>query len=77
MDWDIESDFSNDSTEEELLPQSDTLSGKKKIRFSEAQKTCLNTFYLHGMTGIGKKHSVLIEQAARDTHLTTHQIKVR
>lgn len=46
------------------------------VRFSAAQLSYLNTYYQNGMTGIAKRHSLLIQQAAKETQLTTNQVKV-
>ena len=50
---------------------------KGKLRFSEAQKACLNALYMNGMTGVGKKHAALVAKAASDTQLTIDQVKVQ
>ena len=50
--------------------------GKKATRFSVAQQACLNAFYNGGLTGCGKEHFALIEQAAKDTKLSVAQVKV-
>ena len=46
-------------------------------RFSEAQKACLNSYYLNGMTSTSKKHDIIISKAAKDTDLSGDQVKVR
>ena len=46
-------------------------------RFSEAQKACLNSYYLNGMTSTSKKHDIIISKAAKDTDLSADQVKVR
>ena len=53
------------------------LPGKSRVvRFSEAQRACLNSYYRQGMVGVGKKEALLISKAAKDTHLSTNQVKV-
>ena len=54
----------------------DTSGDSKVVRFSVAKKSCLNAFFQNGMNGVGKKHASLIAQAARDTCLSTDQVKV-
>lgn len=54
------------------------LPGKSRVvRFSEAQRACLNLYYHQGMVGVGKKEALLISKAAKDTHLSTNQVKVQ
>ena len=67
------------SADEEECPQhvSWNVSLKKKaVRFSEAQRACLNAYYVKGMSGTGKNMHPLICKAAKDTHLSTAQVKV-
>ena len=49
---------------------------KQTVRFSAAQKTCLEAYYCQGMTRTAKEDSHVISNAARDTNLTTAQVKV-
>ena len=49
---------------------------KRAVRFSKAQKACLNAYYCQGMTGAAKENAHLIAQAVKDTHLTSSQVKV-
>ena len=72
-DIDLSSDESDE--EEQLLPRPPCTKGR--IRFSKAQKVCLNAFYVNGMTGIGAKHAALVAKAASDTQLTVDQVKVQ
>lgn len=46
------------------------------LRFSAAQVFYLNMYYNNGMTGVAKRFSLLIQQAAKETQLTSNQIKV-
>ena len=47
----------------------------RSLRFSAAQVSYLNMYY-NGMTGVAKRFSLLIQQAAKETQLTSNQIKV-
>ena len=67
--------------EEDLIvgepPPSRTMVCKKPVvRFSKAQKACLESFYQQGMTSTAKRHSSLISLAAKDTQLSADQVKV-
>ena len=67
--------------EEDLIvgepPPSRTMVCKKPVvRFSKAQKACLESFYQQGMTSTAKRHSSLISLAAKDPQLSADQVKV-
>ena len=77
MDSSIDSDVEDHSSG---VSANEDTSVRAKVtfkRFSEAQKACLKAYFQQGMQGTGKKHASLIHCAARDTHLSTDQIKVR
>ena len=48
----------------------------RSLWFSAAQVSYLNMYYNNGMTGVAKRFSLLIQQAAKETQLTSNQIKV-
>ena len=79
MNCHTDTDFSSDESDQkqQLLPPRSCSSTKGKIRFSKAQKACLNAFYMNGMTGVGTKHAALVAKAASDTQLTIDQVKVQ
>ena len=72
----MESDLESVSDDEDQSKET-TSKTKKKVVFSLAQKTHLNSLYYSGMRSISKEHSSLIAKAAEETQLTTAQIKVR
>lgn len=57
-------------------PTTSTGSSSTARRFSVAQRTCLNSYFISGMTGTGKHYSSLISRAAADTNLRFDQVKV-
>ncbi len=65
---------SSDSGEDEVA--SSPPKKKKIVKFTSAQRFCLNQYWSRGLTGCGKKYSPVIIKAARDTGLTCDQVKV-
>ena len=77
MNSHTDTDLSSDESHQEQQPLPAPSCTKGKIRFSKAQKACLNAFYMNGMTGVGTKHADLIAKAASDTQLSIDQVKVQ
>lgn len=69
-DGEGEEEIEREPTRSKALPRS------RVIRFSAAQRAYLNTYYQNGMTSVAKRYSLLISQAAKETKLSTSQIKV-
>ena len=67
------SDLSSlEGNEEEIRPPK-----KKIVRFSEAQRACLNSYFSAGMNSTASEHAPIIKNAAQDTHLSAIQVKVQ
>lgn len=73
----IEDDLSSDTEEIEAPTRTiEAPTRSRSVRFSAAQVSYLNMYYKNGMTGVAKRYSLLIQQAAKETQLTSNQIKV-
>ena len=68
------SEEENDNEMTDVLPSGAGTSKPPTVRFSRAQKACLESYYKLGMNSIGRSHSLLIAKAAADTHLTAIHI---
>ena len=75
-DYSDSSEEENDNEMTDVLPSGAGPSKPPIVRFSRAQKACLESYYKLGMNSIGRSHSLLIAKAAADTHLTAIQVKV-
>ena len=70
------SESSLEDSEEGVVADSSGVRKKNTIRFTSAQRSCLNRYWSKGLTGCGKKFSSLIIRAAKDAGLTCDQMKV-
>ncbi len=79
MEQENQSDYYSTTDDEGVHTEKNPLlPSKVKIhRFSLAQRAHLNSFYQTGMNSTSRSHAALVEQAAKDTGLTTEQVKVR
>ena len=65
-----------EDSEEGVVADSSGVRKKNTIRFTSAQRSCLNRYWSKGLTGCGKKFSSLIIRATKDAGLTFDQVKV-
>ncbi len=64
-----------DDSQGNKTPKDASKSSKSK-KFSPVALASLNAFFENGMVGVGENYISAIERAARDTKLSTDQIKV-
>ena len=76
-DCETDSHSDSDSSSANEAPKRKKAKVTTWARFSEAQKACLNSYYLNGMTSTSKKQDLMISKAAKDTDLSVDQVKVR
>ena len=67
----------DDSSSSNKGPEEKKAKLTTQVRFSVAQKACLNSYYSNGMTSTSKNHCLMISRAAKDADLTVAQVKER